>query len=250
MRPALVALAGGSPGGAGQDVVAQLLDDLRRRLPGVDVLGAWVEPGAVSLRTVMAQLGLPAVLVPLQLSTGYRAMIDVPGATALSGAAVQLAAPLGPDRHLARAMTARLREAGAVFGDAALLVAPGCPEPGGRAAVEQAAELLRSEWGPRVDFAFVSAGGPDVPTAVDALRQEGTERVWVAPYSLVAGSFARRVSLLAAAAGATAVAPVLGSHRLVADVVVVRYQEGVRSLAAMNEVPAPDPVPSPSLHAV
>jgi sirohydrochlorin ferrochelatase len=250
MRPALVALARGSRDGAGQDVIAHLLDDVRRRLPGVDVLGAWLEPGAPGLREVMADLGRPVVLVPLLLSAGYLATTDVPAATALSGAAVHVAAPLGPDRHLARAMTARLREAGAVFGDAALLVAPGSRDPAERAAVEQAAGLLRSEWGPRVAFAFASAGGPDVPTAVDYLRHEGTDRVWMAPYSLAPGGFARRVSILASAAGAVAVTPVLGSHRLVTDVVVVRYQEGVRSLAAVREVPARNRVPRPSLHIV
>jgi len=250
MSAALVALAGRSRDGAGKEVIARLLDDVRRRLPGVDVLSARMEPGATGLREVMASLGGPAVLLPLLLSTGYRATIDVPAATALSGAPVHLASPLGPDRHLARVMTARLREAGAVFGDAALLVAPGPREPGGRAAVEQAAELLRSEWGPGVAFAFESEGEPDVPTAVDHLRQEGVDRVWVAPYSLVPGSFARRVSVLAAAAGATAVVPVLGSHRLVTEVVVVRYQEGLRSLATMGAAPSPDRISRQSLHAV
>jgi len=249
MRPALVALAGGSRDGAGQEVIAHLLDDVRRRLPGVDVISAWAKPDAPGLRQVMGRLGCPAVLLPLLLSTGYRATIDVPAATARSGAAVHLAPPLGPDRYLARVMTARLREAGAVFGDAALLVAPGPREPGGRAAVEQAAELLRSEWGPRVAFAFASAGGPDVPTVVDYLRHKGTDRVWVAPYSLVPGSFAARVSVLASMAGAGAVAPVLGSHRLVTELVVVRYQEGVRSLVA-GEVPAHDRSSRQSLHAV
>jgi sirohydrochlorin ferrochelatase len=137
-----------------------------------------------------------------------------------------------------------------VFGDAALLVAPGSRVPGGRAGVEQAADLLRSEWGPRVAFAFASAGGPDVPTAVDHLRYEGKDRVFVVPYSLAPGSFARRVRLLASAAGATAVAPVLGSHRLVTDVVVARYQEGFRSLAAMSEAPARARMLRPSLHTV
>jgi sirohydrochlorin ferrochelatase len=227
MRPALVALARGSRDGGGPEVIAQLLDDVRGRLPGVDVISAWLEPGAAGLREVMAQLERPAVLVPLLLSTGYRATIDVPAAVALSGAAAHLAAPLGPDRHLARAMTARLREAGAVFGDAVLLVAPAPREPGGKAAIEQAAELLRSEWGPRVAFAFASAGRPDVPTAVGYLRHAGTGRVWVAPYSLVPGRFARRVGVLAAASGVSTVASVLGGHRLVTDVVVLRYQEGV-----------------------
>jgi len=238
MRPALVAVAHGTRDAAGPEVIAHLLDDVRRRLPGVDVIGAWVELVAPGVREVMSGIGRPAVVVPLLLSTGYHATIDVPEAAALSGAPVHVAAPLGPDRHLARAMAARLREAGALFGDAVVLVAAGSTDPAGQAEVAQAAGLLRSEWGPRVTEAFVSAAGPDVPAAVEHLRQNGADRVCVAPYLLSPGRFASRVTALASAAGATTVAPVLGRHRLVTDLVVLRYHEGLRALAATSHLAA------------
>jgi sirohydrochlorin ferrochelatase len=231
MKPALVAVAHGTRDSA-PDVVAGLLDDVRRRLPGVDVVTAWVELVAPGLREVMSGMGRPAVVVPLLLSTGNHITIDVSAAAALSAAPVHVASPLGPDRHLARAMTARLREAGALFGDAVVLAAAGSADRAGLADVARAAALLRSEWGPRVTFAYVSAVGPDVPAAVEHVRQTGADRVCVAPYLLTPGRFSRRLTDLASAAGATTVAPVLGGHRLVTDLVVLRYQEGLRALAA------------------
>ncbi len=43
MSPALVAVAHGTRNPASPGVIADLLDDVRRRLPGVDVISAWVE---------------------------------------------------------------------------------------------------------------------------------------------------------------------------------------------------------------
>lgn len=232
MRPALVAVAHGTRDAAGRKVIADLLDDIRRRLPGVDVITAWLELVTPGLNEVMSGMERPAVVVPLLLSTGYHVTVDVPSAAALSGAPVHVAAPLGPDRNLARAMTARLREAGALPGDGVVFAAAGSTDPAGLADVEQAAALLRSEWGPRVTFAYLSAAGPDVPAAVEHLRQTGADRVCVAPYLLAPGRFSRRVTDLAAATGATTVAPVLGGHPLVTDLVVLRYQQGLRALAA------------------
>jgi sirohydrochlorin ferrochelatase len=232
MRPALVAVAHGTRDDAGPEVVADLLADVRRRLPGVDVITAWVELLTPGLREVMSGMERPGVVVPLLLSTGYHVSIDLPAAAALSPAPVHIAAPLGPDRHLARATTARLREAGALWGDAVVLAAAGSTDPAGLAAVERAATLLRSEWGPWVTYASVSEAGPEVPETVEYLRQTGSNRVCVAPYLLAPGRFSRRVTDLAAAAGATTVAPVLGRHRLVTDLVVLRYQQARRALAA------------------
>ena len=136
-------------------------------------------------------------------------------------------------------MTARLRGAGARWGDGVVLAAAGSMDPAGPADVEQAATLLSCEWGPRVTFAYlsagnVSAGGPDLPEAVEYLRRTGADRVCVAPYLLAPGRFSRRVTELALVAGATTVAPVLVGHRLVTDLVVLRYQQGLQALAATS----------------
>ena len=232
MRPALVVVAHGTRDADGPEVVAELIEDVRHRLPGVEVVTAWVELLAPALGEVMCGMGRPSVVVPLLLSTGYHVLNDLPAAASLAQVPVHIAAPLGPDRHLARATAARLREAGALWGDGVVLAAAGSTDPAGLAAVEQAARLLSSEWGPGVTFACVSGDGPEVPEAVDYLRQTGAKRVLVAPYLLASGRFSQRVRELASAAGATAVAPVLGGHRLVTDLVVLRYRQGLEALAA------------------
>lgn len=231
MKPALVAVSHGTRDPAGPQVIGELLRDVRRRLPGVEVITAWVELVAPVVDQVMSQLERPAVVVPLLLSTGHHVMTDVPAAAALSRVPVHIAAPLGPDRHLARAMAARLREAGALWGDAVVLAAAGSTDPAGLVDVRQAAEMLRSEWGPWVAHSCLTGAGPDVPSAVEQLRQTGAGRVYVAPYLLAPGRFSSRLSAVATAAGATMTAPVLGSHRLVSDLVVLRYQQGVRAFA-------------------
>jgi sirohydrochlorin ferrochelatase len=232
VRPALVAVSHGTRDPAGPEVIEYLLDDVRARLPGVEVITAWVELVAPTVDEVMSQMTRPAVGVPLLLSTGHHVESDIPAAAALCVAPVHIAGPLGPDRHLARAMTARLRESGARWGDAVVLVAAGSTDPAGLADVERAAELLRSEWGPWVAHACLSGAGPDLPAAAEHLRQSGARKVCVAPYLLAPGRFSLRVTDLAAAAGATTVAPVLGAHRLLTDMVLHRYRQGVWALGA------------------
>jgi sirohydrochlorin ferrochelatase len=228
--PALVAVAHGTRDPAGPGVIGDLLHEVRGRLPGVDVIGAWVELVSPGIDEVMSALGRPSVVVPLLLSNGYHVATDVPAASALSAAPVHIAAPLGPARHLARAMTHRLREAGAVWGDAVVLAAAGSTDPAGLADVERAAELLRSEWGPWVSYACLSGVGPDLATAVELQREAGAGRVCVAPYLLAPGRFSHQVRDLSVAAGVKTVAPVIGRHRLLADLVLRRYRAGVRAL--------------------
>ena len=60
MRPALVAVAHGTRDLAGPGVIANLLDDVRRRLPGVDVISAWVELVEPGLDEVKSGMGRPA----------------------------------------------------------------------------------------------------------------------------------------------------------------------------------------------
>jgi sirohydrochlorin ferrochelatase len=69
---------------------------------------------------------------------------------------------------------------------------------------------------------------------VERLRQSGAGRVGVAPYVLAPGRFSRRLTDLAVAAGATTVAPVLGGNRLLTDLVLRRYRQGARALAAAS----------------
>jgi sirohydrochlorin ferrochelatase len=238
LKPALVAVAHGTRDPAGPGVVAELLKDVRERLPGVQVIGAFVELVSPGLDDVMSSIRRPAVVVPLLLSTGYHVTTDVPKGVARSRVQVHVAAPLGPDRHLARVMTARLREAGALWGDAVVLAAAGSTDPAALASVERAAELLRSEWGPWVEYACLTGPGPELQETVEYQLQAGAERVCVAPYLLAPGQFSRRITELAIEAGAKTVAPVLGSHRLMTDVILHRYRAGARALAVTKTLVA------------
>jgi sirohydrochlorin ferrochelatase len=154
----------------------------------------------------MSAIERPTVVVPLLLSTGHHVMTDVPAAAALSAAPVFVAAPLGPNRLLARAIRRGCvkREGSGVM--RIVLAAAGSTDPAGLADVEEAAALSRSEWGLSVTFACVSGTGPDVPTAVEHLRQSGADRVCVTPCLLAPGRFSRRVTHLATTAGATTIA--------------------------------------------
>jgi sirohydrochlorin ferrochelatase len=65
------------------------------------------------------------------------------------------------------------------------------------------------------------------------LREAGARRVVVASYLLAPGLFADRIRDASLAAGAAAVAPVLGASPEMADVVLDRYQQaGTRERAA------------------
>lgn len=229
MRPVLVAVAHGTRDPAGPNVIARLLADVRRRLPDVDVVTAWAELVEPGLGDVMSAMTRPSVVVPLFLSSGYHMMSDVPAGVALSEASVHVTPPLGPDPLLARAMVARLRAVGARFGDGVVLAAAGSTEAAGLRDVEQAASLLRAQWGPRVTHACISASGPGIQNAAEHLRANGATTVRIAPYLLAPGRFSRQVAELAAAAGVTSVAPVLGSHPLLAELVVGRYRQGARA---------------------
>jgi sirohydrochlorin ferrochelatase len=103
---------------------------------------------------------------------------------------------------------------------------------------ERAAALLQAEWGPWVSYACLSGAGPNVSSAVEQHRRSGAGRVCVAPYLLAPGRFSHEVRDQAVAAGATVVAPVLGGHRLMTDLILRRYAQGLCALAAQPSVAA------------
>ncbi len=168
----------------------------------------------------------PVVLVPLLLSVGYHATVDIPAAVR-PYPSVRHAAVLGPDRLLAHALADRLAEAGWRSADAVVLAAAGSSDPAALDAVRQQADLLAAELTARsavqakVTVGFGSAAAPHVAAAVSAARAAGARRVAVAPYLLAPGFFAARL----ADAGADLVAAPLGAHPAVVDLVLQRYDQ-------------------------
>jgi sirohydrochlorin ferrochelatase len=107
-----------------------------------------------------------------------------------------------------------------------VLAAAGSSDPEANATVARFAAQWQATAGwYAVRAAYASAAAPDPTTAVAQLREAGARRVVVASYLLAPGLFADRIRDASLAAGAAAVAPVLGASPEVADLVLDRYQE-------------------------
>lgn len=226
----LITVAHGTRVSRGNLVAAAITARAARRLGHRRAVTSYVELCEPSLNAVMSGNHAPAVVVPLLLSTGYHIRQDVPAALARSASQVRLARPLGPHPLLAEVMGQRLLGAGARPGDPVVMVAAGSNDPAAAADLAAAALLLQARWGAPVRVATVSGQGPSIPDVVEAARADG--RVAVAPYLLSPGFFSRRAEALARSAGASVVADVLGTHPLLAELVVRRYRAVVSARSA------------------
>ena len=217
MTAPLVGVAHGSRDAAAQETVEQLLDEVRARRPDLDVRVAYVEIATPDIPTVLADAGPGAVVVPLLLSRGYHVAVDIGRAARVAGAAV--AAPLGPDPALAAALDARLDEAGAPPTAPVVLAAAGSSDPAAVEDVETQARLLAARRRTPVVPAYASVQQPSVHDAVTDLLARHAGPVAVAPYLLAPGYFATVVGR----AAATWIAPPLGVHPAIVDLVIRRY---------------------------
>jgi sirohydrochlorin ferrochelatase len=224
--PVLVGCAHGTRDAAGQQAVQSLLDAVRARRPALTVLPAFVDVQEPAVADVVARVtssGREAVVVPLLLSTGYHARVDIAGAVAAAGAAALATPTLGPDARLARLLADRLQQAGADDGDAVVLAAAGSSDPQAAIDVEEvvaALGLLRA--GP-VTAAYGASAPPSVPEAVRQQRAAGHRRVVVAAYLLAPGFFHDRLR----EAGADAVTAPLAPDDVLVDIVLNRYDSAV-----------------------
>jgi hypothetical protein len=131
---------------------------------------------------------------------------------------VSLTPALGPSAALATAQVARLVEAGATPGQPLVLVAAGSNDPIATEDLRAAADLLAAAWGSEVRIATMSAGDvADVVRPGDA----------VSTYLLAPGRFAHELADAARAAGATAVADVIGTHPAVVALICDRFRAGL-----------------------
>lgn len=223
--PMLLAVAHGTREPAGVATIEELLDRVRALRPGIVVRSAYLEVARPSVEAVVSNVTGPVVVVPLLLATGYHATADIPRAVAHSPAAdVRIGRVLGPDPLLAEALRDRLREAGWRPLDAVVLGAAGSSDPAAAAATEAQARLLAGLLAQPVVAGYASASSPRVPAAVAEVRAAGADRVAVASYLLAAGHFHSQLG----AAGADVLTDPLGSHRSVARLVLVRYDEARR----------------------
>ncbi|MGW4303583.1 sirohydrochlorin chelatase [Streptomyces sp. NPDC004646] len=224
--PTLLAVAHGTRDPQGVRTVHALLDKVRRTRPGLRVRVAWLDLVEPSVPHALAELRGPAVAVPLLLASGYHVRTDLP--TLLADATpthVRVAPALGPSPLLARALAARLAEAGRPVGGApVVLAAAGSSDPRARADTAESARLLAAHLNAPVTAAFAVGEGPSPAEAVAAWRSAGHPDVALATHLLAPGHFARHLT----GTGARWTAAPLGAQRWVAELVLRRYDEGVR----------------------
>jgi sirohydrochlorin ferrochelatase len=233
----LLAVAHGSKDPRAAATIESLMSAVRSRVPAsVDVRTAYLGHAAPAVGQVLEAVdaGQRVTVLPLLLTAAYHSKTDLPRilAFARAGRAVSCAATLGPHPLLLRALERRIgeTEAGAAAladraGTAVVLAAAGSSDPSADATVSRLAARWQASAGWRaVRPAYASAASPTPAEAVASLLGRGARRVVVATYLLAPGFFADRIRHEALAAGAAAVAPVLGAAPEVADVVVARYQ--------------------------
>jgi sirohydrochlorin ferrochelatase len=235
MSETLIGVAHGSKDPRAAATIESLLGLARTRLPGVDVRAAYLGHAAPSLPRVLSAVRCPSpgpvTVLPLLLTDAYHSKVDIPR---LLPGDVAYGATLGPHPLLLEALGRRLAEAG-VRPDpdtSVVLAAAGSSDPSANAAIGRLAARWRRDAGWRtVVPAFASAASPTPAEAVAALRRAGERHVVVATYLLAPGFFADRIRDTSLAAGAAAVAPVLGAAPEIADLIAARYVVATGSTA-------------------
>ncbi len=222
-RPALVLTAHGTENPAGPAVFEALAGLVRDRLPGVHVRVAYVDVIGPTLTDVLAQeleQWPSAVVAPAFLGSGYHVKTDIPGIVARHGQRVAVARSLGPDPEVIEAVADRLSTADTGDApDAVVLAAAGSSRAQSRRQARRAADVLSSRLGLPVTVGFVTGPGGSVPEAVREARAVHGGVVAVAAYLLAPGVFHERLRT----AGADLLAPPIGAHPALADLVTRRY---------------------------
>ncbi|TLP77073.1 sirohydrochlorin chelatase [Nesterenkonia sphaerica] len=199
---ALAAISHGTNSPAGQIAVQGLFTQLVLRTAGLgnltDIRLGHVDveqPDTAATLTSLSGDG-PAVLVPLLLSAGFHAKVDLQEAADASARSVVVAGALGPDARLVDALEQRLHESDAdPFSDIIILAAAGSSDSGAVRDVNTTAAMLADRLRCPVQPGFLSFAGPTVGQAVSAARRAHPHRrVVLASYLLAPGYFRRLLS--------------------------------------------------------
>ena len=228
--PVLVLCAHGTRDAAGAAAVRRIAHRVARLRPGLDVIRGYVDvqsPHISDLSTALSASGRRYVVVPLLLSAGHHVLVDIPAALDRPGAVG--ADPLGPDPVLADLLVRRLREIGAVDGDAVVLAAAGSSRTEADADARAAARMLRERWDGPVEIGYGASATPTVAQAVARLRVISS-RVAVASYLIGPGHFHSRLS----GCGADLVSAPLGAHESLVRLVLDRYDAARSRIAGPN----------------
>lgn len=225
----LVLVAHGTRHPAGAQTISDLAALVAARLP-VEVRVAYADVRAPDVTAVLSEVDGPAVVVPAFLSSGYHVRVDVPAQVARSGREAVVTPAFGPAPDLVYAAYSRLMTAGWRRGDEVVLAAAGSSDPRALADVEHAAGILSGLVGTRVRIGYATAA-----PRIDEVVARARGRVAVASWLLAPGLFHRA----AATSGAAVVADPIGAHPAVADLVVGRYRDALRSAARISLAGSP-----------
>ncbi|WP_369392661.1 sirohydrochlorin chelatase [Streptomyces sp. CG1] len=237
-RPVLLVIAHGSRDPRHAATVHALVERVRSQRPGLRVETGFLDFNVPSVHGVLESLAAQGVrdvvALPLLLTRAFHAKADIPALLREAPARLRIrqADVLGPSPLLLSALERRLYEAGLTPADKSstgvVLASAGSSDP---EAIAVIADIAREWWHTgwcAVRPAFASASLPRTEDAVAELRALGCERVAVAPYVLAPGFLPDRIAR--GAAGADALADVLGPAPEVARVVLERYAEAAESL--------------------
>jgi sirohydrochlorin cobaltochelatase len=222
------------PGG-----VAEFLElaELLRSRTGEPVFAGVLEYPAPSLGTIAdafsaaVAAGLTEVVaLPALLHFAGHTRDDIPAQVGLARSLhpsldIRLAGPLGYEERMLAALADRVSGLAGGPEAALLVVGRGSFNSEANADLFKGARLMWDRGGfGIVEAAFVSLAPPGVAAGIERCRRLGARQVVVAPYFLNTGVLVKRIGEQARAAGAE-VAPHLGLHPLVLDVLLDRLAQ-------------------------
>lgn len=232
--PVLVLTAHGSADPRSAATVHAVADTIRRLRPEQQVAPAFCEQNSPNLVDVLRAVGDRAVVTPLLLADAYHARVDIPAMIAESGVSAPQADVLGEDDQLLAVLRRRIAEVGVSAQDSdvgVIVAAVGSSRAKANARTFTVATTLAVGTGwAGATTAFATVPEPSLPQAVRRLQLRGARRIVIAPWFLAPGKITDRVADFAASQGIPMAAP-LGSHRLVAETVLDRF-DAVRARRA------------------
>lgn len=234
--PVLVLTAHGSADPRSAVTTHAVADTIRRLRPNQEVVPAFCEHSSPNLVDVLRDIGDRAVVTPLLLADAYHARVDIPAMIAASGVTARQADVLGEDEQLLAVLRRRIAESGVSAQDPAIgviVAAVGSTRPAANACTATVASALTvgTRWAGAAT-AFAAGPRPSLFAEARRLRRRGAARIVIAPWFLAHGKITDRVAEFAAAQDIPMAAP-LGSHRLVAETVLDRFDAAlVQQVAA------------------
>jgi hypothetical protein len=245
--PTLLLAVPGSASEASDTISEQVAEAARMSCQGAEVRVAYLEGGARRLDEALADFGqgpwlAQAVVVPLLAGPQPRADAALQLAVASAPGEVVVAEHLGPHPLLAEALHARLAQVGLARESRArglsistaangVLVLADRGDDAVRAAGVAAVLLAGRLAAPAVHASIDDPHG--IASAIGRLRDMGASRVVIAPCVIGPETDPRDLDAVSAAAGAL-IAPPLGAHPAVAQLVAMRYGAALVGLPAAD----------------